>query len=198
MKYNPRVRHIAILVTILCLPWLSACTEADAWNTVFYSGGVEAAGGTPGEIGTTTTSSNATTFANRGYISTFTTTTAGTVQYGHLHINTSDGTETVCLSLQADSDGGTVHLSGSGTAPASGWLNVDMGSGFTLVAATDYRLQVNPDDPITLSTGTYVGAGETQEDIGFGYNCGSAMTEDGSWQGRDMTIIFDNSAGDPS
>jgi len=155
-----------------------------------------------GEIGTTNHASyTGDTAGNSGYFTIFTTTTAGSVRYGHMYVYEATGGEVACLSLQQDLDGGTVHLSNSGAVTGSGtWLNIDMGSSYTIQAATSYRLtvQLTLADAVIKIGATALDSGLYKRDNGFAYNCGGAMTDDADVVTKNLTIIFNNSAGDPS
>ena len=159
-------------------------------------GSVPAAAGGDGSIGSLVATQVVTNEVTKPVFVILTPDTLGNVRYGHLSINTADGTETVCLSLHQNTNDGTVHLSGSGTAPSSGWLNIDMGETFELVTAADYWLTVQSDDPITMNSGTY-GGGSLRKDNAMAYNCGATVTNDNEFTQRIIKIVFNNSAGDP-
>ena len=156
-----------------------------------------------GEIGITNYAGSS---RNIGYVEgyffgTFTTTTAGNVQYGHIYI-TDGNSLSLCLSLMS-SNGQTIHLSAVSAALSDNtayWVNIDMGSSFTLQAATDYVLAVGVGESGTIDIDQAdAGGGIFQDDVDA-VECG---VETITTPGTDLsynypTIIFNNSAGDPS
>lgn len=162
-----------------------------------------AGGALPDEtIGWSAYSVHSSKAANIGIFTVFTASGTGNVRYAYLRIADGDAA-TVCLSLQADSDGGTVHLSGATTASdnTDEWLEIDMGSTYAIQNGVDYRLTCQSDASIDVYTGTFDaggGNGTTQSDTGWSYSCGAAMTDDAAYSStRPLAIVFKGAQGSP-
>jgi hypothetical protein len=122
----------------------------------------------------------------------------GNVRYGHIYMGTSSGTDTVALSLQQDTDGGTVYLYGSADhSGGMGWLNIDMGSTYQITESTVYRLIVQTQETQTEVNIINDSAG-TRYDGSWTYNPSAAVTDDGSKTSWGLVLCFDNQPGDPS
>jgi hypothetical protein len=124
----------------------------------------------------------------------------GSVRYAHLHMNGfSNSTDVICISLQADSDGGTVHLSASGNPSGDlGWFNLDMGSSFTILEGITYRLVVQSSSGTWINGGSFGSTPRIQNDTTWSYSCGASVTVDADGENRTMYIIFNNTSGDPT
>jgi hypothetical protein len=164
-----------------------------------FGGAVPAEAVIPGEIGTTLDLGTTTSLSN-GYVyfSPYTTTTAGTVRYGHFKVADSNAA-TVCVGLYS-SDGATNHLLGSGTIADNtvGWINVDAGTTFDIVAATAYRLTVHGSGTVSARKSSVVDSTRYWGNAWPGSCSDEAPLGDtGEHTWNKLIIIWNNTAGDP-
>jgi hypothetical protein len=130
------------------------------------------------------------------------TATPGNVRYAHFYQGAGCVSgRTICISLQQNSDGGTVYLHGSAaTTGASAWLNIDCSDTFELQDSTVYRLcaiNTGSTEIVGGYTGNY-GDGDIRNDTGVTYSsCGQSWTDDEQRITRHFMIVFDNQSGDP-
>lgn len=195
------------LVSCLLLLFASVASAAFTWNgasiTTWNGAAVTAwdgvsSGTSDGAIGTITHSTTRDTgAADTAYFSTFTTTAAGTVRYAHIYV--ADGNNnTLCVSLYDSS--GNVLLNGSAAAGnnTAGWINIDMGSTYNIVASTTYWLGFQASTSTVTSIGVSSGTGDIRKDSSHSYSCGSTIANDAQeTSGGQITILFNNTAGSP-
>ena len=101
------------------------------------------------------------------------------------------------------SDGQTIHLSSTSAALSDDtayWVNIDMGSSFTLQTATDYVLAVAVAESGSIHFDTAASGGDLRQYDVDAVDCGvETITLPGDDPARyNPTIIFNNSPGDPS
>jgi len=162
------------------------------------SGGATPTPTPEGVIGTTSHTGTFDTISTTSITNEATTTptTAGEVRYGHVWVEDSNGATAVCVSLNLASDG-SVLLYGGGTRAdnSAGWVNVDAGSSYTLVALTEYRLTVSSPYGTTVT----LGKGGSANTSYSGNNCTVTQTWSTGWGfASPITIIWNNTPGDPS
>jgi hypothetical protein len=162
---------------------------------------------TNGRIGSTVNSSSVSVVAGKMFTSIFTTTTAGTVSYGHIYVATSPAsTATICLSLHTSDF--TNHLSGSNntivTSSFTGWANFSLGGSYNILAVTNYYLTIQTSVTFSVGTGAYTASppcstpNESTCYVSASYSCGQNLASLTLSSSRPMMIIFDNQPGNPS
>ena len=161
-------------------------------------GGVAAAAGGDGVIGTIGhAGSDEQGGANTAFFSTFTTTTAGSVQYGHMYV-VDGNNNTVCIAIYDSSGNALAYASAAAGNNTSQWVNVDFGSPITLSAGTTYWLGYQPSTSTVLTVGLDSGTGAIRKDNDHTYSCGSGIADDAQETANGkLSIIVNNTAGSP-
>ena len=182
-------RIIAILFIIILIPGLCFSGMAENYKRVIARKRVASV--SAGVVGSINHPTTRTLFNNTIYETTYTA-TAGEVRYGHIYMSTGNSV-TICLIL-SDASGLNI-ANASGTAPAgSGWLNLDAGSPVVLTA-TNYILGVSGSSGNAVC-GTWAGPDNTRAEA---YTTCSMNIDPGSsaTATQDLTIVWNNSSGDP-
>ena len=153
-----------------------------------------------GEIGTIVHDNSFSSYTDNVYHDLFTTTTAGPVNYAHAYVAGLDG-NTTCLSIY-DSGGNELAsctVADPGT-DAAGWVNCKLDAEVTLVAATTYygsiyTAQGGAQNVLYLEV---AGAGCWRDSET--HTCTDAIgnPEEELQATDDLSIFFNNSAGDPN
>lgn len=130
-------------------------------------------------------------------------TTTGNVSYAHIKITDGNG-ETACVTLMS-ADGQTIHAYGSAVLSDNTveWENIALNTTYNLVAGS-YTIAVHCTthttvgyffvDTVTSGGNTYYSDENTLPACG----AGTITPEDTLDTTRSMTLIFNNTAGDPS
>lgn len=193
-------RNTIILLLVFIL---SVCADSLAGPAMKQLQRGIAATVSSGSIGTTSDDSgNLLLYAGYTYHDKFTTGVAGNVQYGHVKVANDGSSETLCLALY--DSGGNLLLSGSAAVSHSGtqWVNIDMGSSYTLVAATTYYLAVSSQTNMSSGQGVrYDTSGDGYFYDTIAWNCSNdpiTVEESSVGSELDLVIYFDNNSGDPT
>lgn len=184
-------------LSIIGLALLASALPSFAGGIVMMGGGVAVAGG-DGVIGTTGhAGSDEQGGADTAFFSSFTTTTAGSVQYGHMYV-VDGNNNTVCIALYDSSGNVLAYASGAAGNNTSQWVNVDFGTPVTLSAATTYWLGYQPSTSTVLTVGLDSGTGAIRKDNSHTYSCGSGIADDAQETANGkLSIIVNNTAGSP-
>lgn len=165
-----------------------------AGGIVMMGGGVPSNGvvGTTGHAGTDEQGG-----ADTAFFSAFTTTTAGSVRYGHMYV--SDGNNNnVCIAIYDSSGNVLAYASGAAGNNTAQWINVDFGSPITLSAETTYWLGYQPSTSTVLVVGLDSGTGAIRKDNSHSYSCGSGIADDAQETANGkLSIIVNNVSGSP-
>ena len=162
------------------------------------------AGGAPAAEGLIGSSSTSAAYfvisANYLIWTPYVTTTAGDVTYGHVYLQGGDDSD-ACVSIH-DSSGNLLGYGDVDIGADNGphWVNIPLVASVSLSAATTYWLGVQIDVSANIwETGTSaLGTDYYSTASSYDVPPDDPITKDGDGDPGDMSIIFNNSSGDPS
>jgi hypothetical protein len=185
-------------VVAIYLVWTTP-VFADGTNPyIIGSGSVESApsSGSIGFTGTTGASLLKTT--QYVYYSPTTPTTPGNVRHGHLYVEDSDG-NTFAIRLYDSSGNALLCCTGTRADDSPGWINCDAGSPYELIDSTTYWIASQGAGRFETdgTSGVYLSYYNTGWDGGGCPAPTDPISHTGDTQVNPITIVWNNSSGDP-
>jgi len=185
------MKKVACFLIIILLP-----VAVFGFGLLQQMGSVPASGG-DGLIGTATHDGSIQCYTGYNYHDLFTTDTAGNISYGHIYNVSSSTGDTICLTICNAS--GTALAYGSAVASDNSWTNVTLNTTVVISAATTYYLSAQSDGITQFGLDA---AGDEYYYDQDAYDCDGNIdvptetTIDATTS--DLSIIFNNSSGDPT